>query len=436
MSQPHPTAPIPYGEVRFPYQTARAAGAGAFAILSAFAISLEVPFAWAYLMVSIIVLLDAIIRRHIGDTPQFSLIIDVTAIGVALLVQTNAAFTTVGAMAYIVTACMLMLPLLRALITVAYAGLLIFAGVAVSTVLPEAGRVEVGTTLDRVAMAMFLALSGLLLWVVGRIIHRLQVRHSEALAVERRANELKNEFVSMVSHELRTPLTSIAGFTDMLRDSWADLDDEEVDEFLRIMREEAGHLSNLVEDILVIPRLESGRLRLDADEFDLRDEAYQVARLVFGQGEPKEAEVSIPGGIVVRADRVRTRQVLRNLLENARKYGGDQVLVEGEPSGDAYKVIVSDNGKGIPEGTEDRIFEEFEQASKGDAREQQGIGLGLPIARKLVRAMGGELWYESRFPTGAQFCFTVAIATDAPGATATAYQRLGAGEPRLDSVPN
>ena len=228
----------------------------------------------------------------------------------------------------------------------------------------------------------------------------------------------------MVSHELRTPLTSIAGFTETLRESWPKLSQEEIDEFLVIMRREAAHLSNLVEDILVIPRLEAGHLRLDATDLDLRSEAFRTGQLVF-QDSDREFAVAIPGGVIVHADQIRLEQVLRNLLENARKYGGDQVLVEGEAQDDLYRVVVSDNGPGVPETDQDRIFEHFEQVTKGDARSDQGVGLGLPIARTLARAMGGDLWYEARFPIGSQFCFTIQLAQVAAPSDAATIGDLG-----------
>ncbi len=183
------------------------------------------------------------------------------------------------------------------------------------------------------------------------------------------------------------------------------------------MRAEANHLANLVEDILVIPRLEAGRLRLEPETIGLRDEAYEVAQLVFA-GTTREIQVDVPADIYVTADPNRLRQIFRNLLENARKYGGDQVLITGERAGYSYKVVIADNGQGIPVEDRERIFEHFEQAVKGDAR-SEGVGLGLPIARKLTRAMGGDLWFEPRFPTGAQFLFTVQTApeTKAPPAT-------------------
>lgn len=236
---------------------------------------------------------------------------------------------------------------------------------------------------------------------------RARAREQAAVRSAERAREIKNEFVSMISHELRTPLTSIAGFADTLRDGWQDLPSEEVDEFLGIVSSQTQHLAELVEDLLVIPRLEAGRVPLELSEVDLSSLVHQVTNYIFPPGGGREASVAIPGGVRIYADPLRVQQVMRNLLENAHKYGGDQILVEGVPAGDSYLVVVSDNGPGVPDSLAERIFEAFEQVSKGDARSTQGIGLGLPIARNLARAMNGDVWYEPRFPTGSRFCFTV-----------------------------
>ncbi len=236
-----------------------------------------------------------------------------------------------------------------------------------------------------------------------------KARRAERLAVAdaERAKRLKNEFVSMVSHELRTPLTSIAGFSQTLRDSWRDLPTEEIDEFLSIITKQAQHLSELVEDVLVLPRLEAGRLKINAEVVELLEMLHEVTDMLFPTAAGKEAAVGIPAGVTVYVDRRRAQQVLRNLLENARKYGGDQILVEGLPLGHQYMVVVADNGPGVPEDETERIFGHFEQLTAGDARSESGIGLGLPIARQLARAMGGDVWYEPRFPTGSRFCFTM-----------------------------
>ncbi len=249
---------------------------------------------------------------------------------------------------------------------------------------------------------------GAVLWA-WRITAKGREREREVKRLSDEAHTIKNDFVAMVSHELRTPLTSIAGFADTLVQSWQDLPPEEVDEFLNIINKQSIYLGDLVEDVLVIPRLEADRMRLDPELFDLGDLIEDVAQMVFPNGGRKTSLVSLPDGVRVHADRRRVQQIVRNLMENARKYGGDQIMVEGFVVGDQYTVIISDNGPGMPDEDTLRVFENFEQLSKGDAREATGIGLGLPIARRLARFMGGDVWYERRFPTGARFCYSLPL---------------------------
>ena len=237
------------------------------------------------------------------------------------------------------------------------------------------------------------------------------------------ANTIKNDFVSMVSHELRTPLTSIAGFAETLETSWEDISQTEVDEFLSIITDQATYLGELVEDILVIPRLESDRLRLWPESFDLSNLVHEAVAAAFPEADGtitsadgkkrSKADTSVPGGVMAYGDKRRIHQVMRNLMGNAVKYGGEQVLIEGFPFGEHFVVVVSDNGSGVLDEDVNRVFEHFEQVSKGDSRSSSGIGLGLPIARKLARAMGGDVWYEKRFPTGARFCFSVTVTPEA-----------------------
>lgn len=242
-----------------------------------------------------------------------------------------------------------------------------------------------------------------------RITAQGREREREVRRLSEEAHTIKNDFVAMVSHELRTPLTSIAGFADTLVTSWPDLPREEVDEFLSIINRQAIYLGDLVEDVLVIPRLEANRLRLDPELFDYGDLIEDVSMMVFPNGGKKTSLVSLPDGVRVYADRRRVQQIIRNLMENARKYGGDQIMIEGFVMGDQYLTIISDNGPGVPDEETRKVFENFEQISKGDARESSGIGLGLPIARRLARAMGGDVWYERRFPTGARFCYSLPL---------------------------
>lgn len=255
------------------------------------------------------------------------------------------------------------------------------------------------------------------LWFAARA--NLRVRRAEAAAEE--AHSIKNDFVAMVSHELRTPLTSIAGFADALISGWRELPEDEVDEFLTYVHKQSLYLGDLVEDVLVIPRLEAGRLRFRPHLFDLGKIVHEVTELLVATDSERDVVVSMPTGVMVEADPKRVQQVVRNLLENARKYGGEQVLVEGFGYGDHYVVVVADNGPGVPDVSVERIFDHFEQLSKGDARSSSGIGLGLPIARRLARAMGGDVWYERRFPTGSRFCFSLPLSAgekDADGSVA------------------
>lgn len=252
------------------------------------------------------------------------------------------------------------------------------------------------------------AISLLAVAVMAWLVVRANLQKRQAVEAAEEAHSIKNDFVAMVSHELRTPLTSIAGFADALG-AWRDLPDSEVDEFLGYIHKQALYLGDLVEDVLVIPRLEAGRLRFQPEMFDLGKVVHEVTDVLIASGWEHHAVVSMPTGVMVEADPKRVQQVIRNLLENARKYGGEQVLVEGFGHGDHYVVVVADNGSGVPDVSVEQIFEHFEQLSKGDARSSSGIGLGLPIARRLARAMGGDVWYERRFPTGSRFCFSLPL---------------------------
>ncbi|MGH8945798.1 MAG: sensor histidine kinase [Acidimicrobiia bacterium] len=273
-----------------------------------------------------------------------------------------------------------------------------------------------------------------LIWA-WRITAHGREREREVLRLSEEAHTIKNDFVTLVSHELRTPLTSIAGFADTLEESWENLPSEEVYEFLSIINRQAMYLGDLVEDVLVIPRLEANRLRLEPELFDLGDLFEDVAQMVFPSGGRKSSLVSLPDGVRVHADRRRVQQIIRNLLENARKYGGDQVLVEGQVLGDQYLVIISDNGPGVPDEETRRVFENFEQVSKGEARESTGIGLGLPIARRLARLMGGDVWYERRFPTGARFCYSLPLRRREPVEGETEVADLDTRDTAVIEVP-
>lgn len=416
-----PRAPIEYEALRRPYNWARACAAAFLAMLSLYGtVGLDMD-AWPAFGASIVVLCDAVARTKFGQSALPPLLVDITAVGVMIILAGGSGATQATGLVYVLVAALLMLPLSTAAIAIGYAFAWVVTTFAVtrlndgSGLLGQPANAETSSALDLVTALVIVGVIAVLLIGAVKALLAAQDRSRLALEQERRAVQIKNEFVSMVSHELRTPLTGITGFTDTLRD-WRSLPPDEVDEFLTIMRGETEHLADLVEDILVIPRLEAGYLRLHPDDLDVVAATVDAAELIL-EGK-REYEISLTGPVMVTVDSVRLKQILRNLLGNALKYGGDQVLIEGRHySPSEYLVVISDNGPGIAEGDRDRIFEHFEQLSKGDGRLEQGVGLGLPIARKLARAMGGELWYEPRFPVGSHFCFTLPLAASERQAT-------------------
>ena len=410
-------APVAYTDVRSRLNAMR----GIFGlVLAIMAISglidgLE-PAPWVLVLGTYLVG-DAMWRRGRGTSAVPMLVTDIFVFSALAILRDDPGLIEASAFFYILTGALLLLRIRAAAAVIAAA---IAVGIPASMIRPISDP-NVGSlrqvTVDIVVVAAIAGLMVTLLYGAVQALNAATVRHQTALNAERRAVELKDEFVSMVSHEFRTPLTSIAGFSETLRASWRELSQEEIEEFLIIMRQEAHHLSNLVEDILVIPRIEAGRLRLRPEEFDLAAEVAATSRLVFADT-GKEINASIPGGVIVSVDRGRTGQILRNLIDNARKYGGDAVEIHGEAATDTYTISVSDNGPGIAEDDWERVFQHFEQGTKGAARSDEGVGLGLPIARRLARAMGGDVWYVPRYQTGASFRISMPLARIIPEAGA------------------
>ena len=399
-------APLDYCEVRGDWRLARAALAGVLLCVAGAALAAGIPGAGAKALAAALVLAHALIDRRAGPLRSLlpaALVLSATA-GLADEFTAPLAALT----AYVLTAGVLTLPPRRLLLPAAA----LAAGTALrATVLAPASPEETGLPghLANVETAAYLLLVGLVVFTAARAIRTARREQADAIESGRRAATMKNEFVSMVSHELRTPLTNISGFAIALRDSWRNLDPAEVDEFLAVICSESEHLRRLVDDVLVVPRLEVDRLLIEPADFPLRPAAFRIADLVFPPGGAKSASVTVGGNVMLHADPNRVEQVLRNLLENAAKYGGSQISVDAAAQGDEWMVTVADDGPGIDEAHRERVFAPFEQAEPS-ASPGNGLGLGLTVSRVLVEAMGGRIWYEPGFPTGARFCFTLPAA--------------------------
>lgn len=400
-------APISYSEIRKAARYHRAALGATLLVLAAIGMGSGIPGTVFKAVAAGLVLIHTVVDLP-AVKPLPNLIVDALLLCGAAGIGAGDHGPLVGATAYLVVAAVLFLP--RRQLPAAAAA--IGAGIALRLFAfgpPPAASATPATALAWAESALYLVFLALMAVGAAGSVRRALLRQAEALAAEQRATQMKNEFVSMVSHELRTPLTNISGFALALRESWSGFDPAEVDEFLDVICKEAEHLRALVDDILVVPRLEADRLLIEPADFPLRPAAFRIAGLVFPAGGDKSVSVAVGGSAIVRADPNRVEQVLRNLLENAARYGGSQVSVEAALAGTEWVVIVADDGPGIAPEDQERIFGAFEQA--GDNRNLgQGLGLGLTVSRVLVQAMGGRIWYEPGFPTGARFCFTLPAA--------------------------
>jgi len=399
-------APLDYCEVRANWRLARAALAAVLLCVAGIAIAAGIPGAVAKAVAAGAILAHSLADRRAG--PLRSLLPAILTLSATAGLADISAGPLAALAAYTLTASALTLPPRQVWLP---AGAMMAGAALRVTLLAAASYQDSGLAgqLANVETAACLLLVALVAFTATRAIRTARREQAEAIDSERRAATMKNEFVSMVSHELRTPLTNISGFAMALRDSWRILDQAEVDEFLAVVCSESEHLRRLVDDVLVVPRLEVDRLLIEPADFPLRPAAFRIADLVFPPGGAKSASVTVGGNVVVHADPNRVEQVLRNLLENAAKYGGSQVSVDATAHGDEWQVTVADDGPGIAEADRERVFGAFEQAEPS-ANPGNGLGLGLTVSRVLVEAMGGQIWYEPGFPTGARFCFTLPAA--------------------------
>jgi Na+/proline symporter/nitrogen-specific signal transduction histidine kinase len=249
-------------------------------------------------------------------------------------------------------------------------------------------------------------------------------------AANRRLQELdrlKDDFVSMVSHELRTPLTSMRAFAEILLDN-PELEAADRERFLGIIVGEIERLTRLINQVLDLSKIESGRAEWHLSEIDLRqiieEGLASTAQLFRDRGAEVDARLPEDGVPRVRADRDRVMQVVLNLLSNAAKFCADErglVSVTLQAENGALRVDVADNGRGIREENQEVIFDKFRQGGEDLTERPQGSGLGLPISRQIISHLGGELWVRSTPGEGATFSFTLPLVS--AGVPAEAVRR-------------
>jgi two-component system phosphate regulon sensor histidine kinase PhoR len=225
---------------------------------------------------------------------------------------------------------------------------------------------------------------------------------------------LRQDFVANVSHELRTPLSLIKSAAETLIDGGKN-DPVALSRFLEIIDKNSNRLTLLIDDLLLLARLDSGRIELRLENVPLRTAAqetledYELKAAARGV----RLENATPSGLAARADMEQLRQVLSNLIDNAIKYGREngRVVVSGRslPEG-RVELSVRDDGPGIPAEAKARVFERFFRVDKARSREQGGTGLGLAIVKNVIQAHGGDVRVESTPGEGAEFFLTLPAA--------------------------
>jgi signal transduction histidine kinase len=237
------------------------------------------------------------------------------------------------------------------------------------------------------------------------------------LTEERALDELKGEFVATVSHELRTPLAAIYGAAQTLRRADVELSDENRGRLLEVIATESERLTRIAEEILLANSIDSGRLAIEPDivEVDrLVGDVVEEIRGVFSERSDIDIDLVMPEEVApIHGDGDKLRQVLINLLDNAVKYSpdGGRVEIRVERSASRLRLIVQDEGLGIPHGEQQRIFGKFYRLDPQLTRGVGGTGLGLYICRELVRRMDGRLSVTSKEGAGSTFVIELPTAT-------------------------
>ncbi len=228
----------------------------------------------------------------------------------------------------------------------------------------------------------------------------------------KRIDRMKSEFVSTVSHELRTPLTSIRGSLGLISGGVAGQLPEAVKTLVGIAKSNCERLIRLINDILDIEKIESGKMTLDLQTVELKPLLEQTVAANEGYGKEKNVTLALVFDdddelMQVRADSDRLTQVVTNLLSNAMKFSPTDGVVEIHVSRSVrqVRVEVRDRGPGIPEEFRKRIFQKFSQADSSDTRQKGGTGLGLNISRAIIERLGGSIGFDTRTGEGTTFFF-------------------------------
>ena len=250
--------------------------------------------------------------------------------------------------------------------------------------------------------------TGQLQWSNEELRKEIQVRERAQKALYKAkieaetANRAKSEFLANMSHELRTPLNAVIGFSELLQDQWPGELNEKQLRYVSQIWESGRHLLQLINDVLDIAKVESGKMELQPCDVRVADLLEDSLGMVKESAREKglDLDMLLPEELrhqVIFADKIKLKQILLNLLSNALKFTpeGGKVTLGAKKNGNVLRLGVTDTGIGVKPEDRERIFSAFEQADSSLARSQQGTGLGLALSRSLTELHGGNLWVES-----------------------------------------
>ena len=243
---------------------------------------------------------------------------------------------------------------------------------------------------------------------------RLYVEQSATVTQLRELDRLKSSFLANMSHELRTPLNSILGFSDVMLEELDGPLTENMANDLGLIQKNGKHLLHLINDVLDMAKIESGKMNLMLETFRVHEIIEEVTSITSTLASEKNLALYMEGDsdqeVEITADRTRLRQIMINVVNNAIKFTEQgRISIRVTPQTDQILIAVRDTGLGIPPDKLEAVFQEFTQVDTSSTRKAGGTGLGLPISRKLVEMHGGRLWAESSGISGEGSTFFIEL---------------------------
>lgn len=273
-------------------------------------------------------------------------------------------------------------------------------------------------TYAKIHIQNFMRIAGQLAVIVekGRLVSELAEKKGaiEQQNVELvRLNTLKNDFLGIAAHDLRNPISYIQMSSGFLQETYKELTNEQLEQILDDITSQSKHMLALLNDLLDVTRIESGKLQLEPEAIDLHKFLATAIERHSQMAAPKDIRIlltDVPGGLV-DADQTRLRQVIDNLLSNAVKYSpvGSTVTVSAKNEGSHWNIGVRDEGPGIKADEREKLFKHFSRLSARPTGGESSTGLGLAITRRIVQAHGGKIWVESTYGEGATFWFSLPV---------------------------